>query len=220
MKDSANSCANVAEYWEHTSVETQSALVLPDGCRDLIGTVTPDGEPSWFVSALQDSVLVKPVAAGQCFIGFRLQAGIQIDEERLLLAVQKRDLLDTPGILHDLTDHTQRIAALDEALSAMQDARPALNAPSLSSAEERRLQRLFHHHTGRTPVFWRRLARWRKAMRWLNQPIDLAEVAFLAGYADQAHMTNECRRWCGLTPRAARVAQARGDIVLVNKAFA
>ncbi|GAA6143846.1 helix-turn-helix domain-containing protein [Hydrogenophaga sp. 5NK40-0174] len=221
MADNAwnGSYGNVVERWEYASEERQSALVLPDGCRDLIGTVAPSGQPTWFISALQDSVMVKSVEAGQRFIGYRLRPGTLIDDQALLLAVQKRDILDISGVASDLVAHTARLAALDEALASIQEGLPTLSSDHWPTIGERKLQRLFQRHTGKPPVFWRRLARWRKAMRWLNQPIELAEIALMAGYSDQAHMTKECRRWCGMTPQAARDAQARGDVLLAQ-AFA
>jgi transcriptional regulator GlxA family with amidase domain len=39
----------------------------------------------------------------------------------------------------------------------------------------------------------------------------LAQLAFMAGYADQPHLTRECRRLSGLAPRALRRARARTD---------
>jgi AraC-like DNA-binding protein len=37
--------------------------------------------------------------------------------------------------------------------------------------------------------------------RWAPPPrVDLAGLAFAAGYADQAHLTRECRRLAGRTP--------------------
>jgi AraC-like DNA-binding protein len=63
------------------------------------------------------------------------------------------------------------------------------------------LQRLLKQQTGRSPVFWLRLARVRRAASRLAHPRNLAELAYDMGYADQAHMTREFRYWLGATPR-------------------
>jgi AraC-like DNA-binding protein len=45
---------------------------------------------------------------------------------------------------------------------------------------------------------------------WADPSIDLARLAFDAGYSDQPHMTREFRRYSGQTPsRFAREAMAR-----------
>jgi AraC-like DNA-binding protein len=39
-----------------------------------------------------------------------------------------------------------------------------------------------------------------RALARRNADVHLAELAAAAGYADQAHLTRECRRLSGLTP--------------------
>lgn len=65
---------------------------------------------------------------------------------------------------------------------------------------ERSLERLLLGGTGRTPVYWKRLARLRRVARALSPEVPLAELAVDHGFADQAHMTREFRRWLGTTP--------------------
>jgi AraC-like DNA-binding protein len=56
-------------------------------------------------------------------------------------------------------------------------------------------------------------------MVFTDDPI--ADVAFTVGYADQAHMTREMRRWFGVTPAAMRRgAPSYGDLVAAPDAFA
>ena len=56
--------------------------------------------------------------------------------------------------------------------------------------------------TGKPAVFWLQLARARKAGRGIGEelPFSLAEFSTSMGYADQAHMSREFRRWFGVTP--------------------
>jgi AraC-like DNA-binding protein len=46
-----------------------------------------------------------------------------------------------------------------------------------------------------------RILRFRRALRLIGRHVGLADAALQAGYADQAHLSNECRRLGGATPR-------------------
>ena len=48
------------------------------------------------------------------------------------------------------------------------------------------------------------LARARKAARALYSSLGLAEIAELHGYADQAHMSREFKRWFNTSPSVLR----------------
>lgn len=67
---------------------------------------------------------------------------------------------------------------------------------------ERRLQQLFHSHVGLSPRAWLRLQRLRACLRTLREGPrrSWAEVALDAGYYDQAHLANDFRALCGITP--------------------
>lgn len=67
---------------------------------------------------------------------------------------------------------------------------------------ERRLQQLFQAHLGLSPRAWRRLARIHDCLRLLRrgEARSWAEVAAECGFSDQAHLCNEFRAICGLTP--------------------
>jgi AraC-like DNA-binding protein len=67
---------------------------------------------------------------------------------------------------------------------------------------ERRLQQLFHTHVGLSPRSVGRLARLHGLLRALRrQPVaGWAELAAGAGFCDQAHLANEFRALCGVTP--------------------
>ncbi len=68
---------------------------------------------------------------------------------------------------------------------------------------ERRLQQLFNAHVGLAPRAWLRLQRLRACLRVLRQSPapSWAQMALDAGYYDQAHLTNDFRALCGVTPR-------------------
>jgi AraC-like DNA-binding protein len=70
---------------------------------------------------------------------------------------------------------------------------------------ERQLRRRIRQQTGKPPNFWRQLYRARVAARNIvSGASPLAIVANDSGYADQAHLSREMRRWFGLSPSLLR----------------
>jgi AraC-like DNA-binding protein len=70
---------------------------------------------------------------------------------------------------------------------------------------ERQLRRRFGDAVGYGPKTLQRVLRFPRFLALAGDtagPPDLAQLAFAAGYADQAHLTRECRRLSGLTPSA------------------
>lgn len=67
---------------------------------------------------------------------------------------------------------------------------------------ERRLQQLFQLHIGLPPRTWGRLVRMHRVLRALRRLQDPAWAALAVehGYYDQAHLANEFRSLCGLSP--------------------
>ena len=124
----------------------------------------------------------------------------------------------------EAADDTTRLALLDAALlgrlARTEDAAAARTARAAAliaesggrlplsevaravGVGERRLQQLFKEHVGLAPRGWSRLSRLHACLRLLRkQPRPTwAEVAADAGYYDQAHLVNEFRSLCGLSP--------------------
>jgi AraC-like DNA-binding protein len=70
---------------------------------------------------------------------------------------------------------------------------------------ERQLRRRFADAVGYGPKTLQRVLRFQRFLalaRAQAGPVDLAQLAFEAGYADQAHLTRECGRLAGLPPAA------------------
>ena len=71
---------------------------------------------------------------------------------------------------------------------------------------EREIRRLFAEEVGLSPKALQRVLRFRKVLRMLprlaQRQETAAAVAAEAGYADQAHMSRECRRLAGETPNS------------------
>ncbi|PST83264.1 hypothetical protein C7T94_11785 [Pedobacter yulinensis] len=69
----------------------------------------------------------------------------------------------------------------------------------------KQLQRSFQYHVGLSPKEFTNIVRYRSAQQLIQarHPVKkLSEIAFECGYADQAHLSREIRKYTGLTPTA------------------
>ena len=186
--------------WTAVAATSSATQILPDGCRDLICWERPGIRPFWFISPLQTAAKPAVMRTGDRLSGFRLVPGASIEESALLQAVQGC-APDPDHIATRLADFTRQSAHVQEALACLGQAVTIASAARDLGTSMRRLQRLTHRETGQSPGFWFGLARVRNAARLITAKTPLAETAFTAGFADQAHMTREFRRWFGVTPR-------------------
>ncbi|MEV5718428.1 DUF6597 domain-containing transcriptional factor [Amycolatopsis mediterranei] len=75
--------------------------------------------------------------------------------------------------------------------------------PALSAAVSARwLRRRFVQAVGYGPATYLRVSRFQRAVALAPHVSGLAALAAAAGYADQAHLSRDCRALTGLTPRA------------------
>lgn len=192
----------VLHAWAHTSTSSTSTVVLPDGCCDLILRAPPGQRPHWFVTPLADAAYDVPGTVGEQFWGFRLQPGACIDEATLLAALQARPLRDAQDALPWLDACVRIDPRVDQALQSLSASSSVAAAAGQLGVSERTLQRLVLGATGRQPAYWKSLARVRRAAVSLAHTPSLAACAADHGFADQAHMTREFRRWLGRTPSA------------------
>jgi AraC-like DNA-binding protein len=116
----------------------------------------------------------------------------------------------------ELLRHVDRLVELDgavaEAASMLDDS--ATSVADVSSrvyVSERQLRRRFAERVGYGPKTLQRVLRFQRLVSILGEPgTELARAAVVAGYADQAHLTRECRELSGLTP-AELASWLRGD---------
>lgn len=191
------------EHWTFDAPQRDITTVLPDGCRDLIIWRSKGVRPQCFVTDLATGCDQVPVSAGDHFNGFRLHPGVRVDVDGLLASLD--DGLDDVSISTRLHDYATPLPQVSEALACLASGVPSVNkAAAILGVRLRSLQRLLKRETGQAPVFWLRLARARQAVARLGHTGTLADLACDAGYADQAHMTREFRRWFGTTPHRIR----------------
>jgi AraC-like DNA-binding protein len=205
-----------------TSV-AKGGRILPDGCVDVVW----DGADLVIAGPATIALDSPPLGTEVFGLRFRLGAagaGLGLPAEELADArVPVTDvwpdgeavreaaaLRGLPGLIDALrarlraaeTDPLTRAAALGLAIPG---ARVADLGAELGISE-RQLRRRFADAVGYGPKTLARILRFQRFLmlasegaRWMPRD-DLAGLAFAAGYADQAHLTRECRRLAGRTP--------------------
>ncbi|QDH70753.1 helix-turn-helix domain-containing protein [Marilutibacter alkalisoli] len=128
----------------------------------------------------------------------RLQAEADPSRQLDLFAAALRARLRPVGALHP---------QIAQALHDLARAGSVADAVAASGHSHRHFIARFREATGLPPKAYARLRRFRRALRMLARGGALAEVAFAAGYSDQAHFSREFRELSGVTPRAYRAAR-------------
>lgn len=195
---------NLLARWQTRVTEKSNAIILPDGCRDLILKAVNNGRPQWHIYPLFDQAKTVPLEAHSTFIGFRLKPGTSIAQKQLLNVLEQYEKsIDDISTL--LSDFTNIKSTVDEALNCL-----ATEVDSVKQAAQelgvssRTLQRIIVNNTSKSPTYWILLARARRAARALTTSMSFAELAEIHGYADQSHMNREIKRWFNTTPSAIR----------------
>jgi AraC-like DNA-binding protein len=196
------------DLWRFAAHEHTTVHVAPDGCRDLIVVVRRSGAPACFVSSLADTMETPSFSPGDRALGVRLRPGAQVDERALATLLGGGERADAADLLCAIGATATLDPRVREALDCLQEA-PALSlAQRRLGVSERSLERLLSHGTRRGPLFWRNLARARRCARALAGAEPLAQLAAAHGYADQAHLTRDLRRWFGAPPTVLRATPA------------
>jgi AraC-like DNA-binding protein len=205
-------------------------LVLPDACTDLIWepgrgayVAGPDTGPApteMPAGTIIIGVRFRPAVGGPA-LGVPLG---ELRDQRVDLAdLRRSEARRLPGTLDP---DTALDRALDVAAALIADGRPdqavtwaaeLLEDPQARTEQvaaeiglsERQLRRRCQDAVGYGPKTLQRVLRFRRFVARIDADLqrgrdahDLAAVAALAGYADQAHLTRECHTLAGLTPAA------------------
>lgn len=188
------------EHWRFEARIGGETHVLPDGCRDLIVKHGAGAAPVWFITDIAKTSTLVQSTCWDRYNGFRLLPGVQIDQAALLTSLE--DGLTDAAITERLESYVIEIPAVSEALACLSEAKTGVDKAAADlGVQTRSLQRLLLRKTGKTPVFWMRLARVRRAAVGAAKTNTLVELAYDMGYADQSHMTREFRHWLRATPR-------------------
>src|SRR3954447_24030816 len=205
-----------------------SALILPDGCVDLIWR-----NNELILAGTDRSAGRSPIARGERMLGLRLRPGVA----GAVLGMPASEVLDVHTRLEDLlgrwaSELGERLAETkgdDEPFALIENSVasriaeggpdplvlaatrrlgfPGSRVDELAESlgiSERQLRRRFHQSVGYGPKTLDRVLRFRRLVAQAGAVAsgesDLARVAADLGYADQAHMTRDCVRLSGLTP--------------------
>ena len=194
----------VLDLWEHYQVSAWRVDIPPDGCRDIIVSLPSSGPHSWTLFALADTTERKVVASDTTLLGARLRPGAILDAKNFL-GLARQSTSPPDDVLKRLEEFVRVDSHVEEALAllAQSEIRTG-HCARQAGVSERSFQRLVVENTGKTPVFWRQLARARRAAKSLFDTHDMAAVAYENGFSDQAHLSREMRRWFGCSPSTIR----------------
>ena len=200
--------------------EGTQVRVLPDACSDLIwgegqgAWIAGPDTGAWLSSAMPGSVLVGarflPGAGGPALahpLSDLLNSRAPLEE--LMPGLHRRLAadLDPYDALRRLADSAARLVLARPPDRAVRQAARLLADPPTRvdrlagglGLSERQLRRRFHAAVGYGPKTLQRILRFRRFLAQ-GSDVELAQAAFDAGYADQAHLTRECVRLAGVTP--------------------
>lgn len=193
---------NIIAKWTSSSTTDKTLTVIPDGCRDLIIRQNSENEFHWHISPLFDQSENVHIKANTVISGFRFRPGLEINEEDLIKKIKNKTLIRDKNTIYSLiNDHTYFNTNLAEALeclrSDMIDIKKTANELGVSL---RTLQRVIKKGTGKTPKYWKNLARVRISARDILAGDNYSEIAYKNGYSDQAHMCREIKHWLKVNP--------------------
>ena len=192
--------------------------VLPDGCIDVIWS---DGQA--FVAGPDSTANVQPRRPGQEFVGIRFAPGAAPTYLRVP-AVELRDRrvplaqLLAPAEARQFTERVAEAADREAALSELVPptspepwvrrlvARLRAGSPVAAAADELALsERQLHRRSlaafGYGPKTLARILRLERALGMARTGMPPAQVAHLAGYADQPHLSRDVRALAGVPLR-------------------
>jgi AraC-like DNA-binding protein len=230
----ADLAAHVACVW--TSV-SRGGAIFPDGCVDLVwrgdrlvvaGPATGTVEPEIPVGVVVFGVRFRLGVAGTAL---GLPAGEFADADVPVADVwgpepDERVALGGPAALVQVVRDRVLGAPVDPIAraAALGMARPGARVDSLGDSvglSERQLRRRFADAVGYGPKTLARVLRFQRFLALAGGGEDLARLALSAGYADQAHLTRECRRLADRTPLelVTAGAPAAGERLPDTRAF-
>lgn len=217
--------------------------VLPDGCADIIIDLAGGHEPYMVGAMRRALVVPFAGPVDMIGIRFRPGGALPFLDIPLWELTDRMAPLESAwgSAAHALADRaastapTARLSVLDEALRAgmrprhirddlaartaavVQARRGAVGVRELAGAlgvGERRLERTFDRCVGLSPKELARVVRFGHAVRLMDaRAARWTEIAFSAGYADQAHFIREFRQLAGVTPTQYVAERSRVGIV-------
>lgn len=143
-------------------------------------------------------------AVGYQLFGQRLEQPLRIEEDHPLSC----STLPTYTSLREMRSPSARISALYRWIQTLisecepQEVGHIIDEP-LGAISQRQRERHFQKWLGITPKHYQRIKRVKQTLEQLRaQPdVALSDLALDQGFADQAHMTRECKQIARMTPK-------------------
>ena len=190
-----------------------STRILPDGCLDLIwsdGSVFvagPDtvGEVSWAPAGSRCAALRFAAGTGPGVLGVPADELLdrQVPLEDLWPAAEVRRLAEASDPMAALEAVAmRRFQEPERAMVAVAEGaragRPVSAIADSCGLSPRHLHRLCKTAFGYGPKTLSRIMRLQRAVGLARRGVPFAEVSFVAGYADQAHLSREVKALAGV----------------------
>jgi AraC-like DNA-binding protein len=210
--------------WERRA-DGRPVRVIPDGCIDVVWLEHAD---TYVVGANTTAFLSEPQSSSRV-VGARLRpgaapallgiAGEAVRDARIplrafwreqgarLAAALDRDPDPVHGLLGALRERAHAAPTPDplvtEVVARVRNPRvPITDLGRELAVSERQLRRRVSAAVGYGPRRLARVLRLQRALDAARAGDELARVAAEAGFADQAHFTNDCRELAGIPPSA------------------
>ncbi len=214
----------VAAVWASAAAAPGSTLVAADGCFDLIVRARHHGPTTAFVYTPVARAHRALVEAGDRHVGVRLRPGFgaALVERPDLVRAAERLSVESPEDLEELVAnaveaHTRQPGVVAEFVEEARASTGALRLTGTSASRERELQRACRRWLGLSPKAFLRIERVWAAREAIRGGEPLTTIAAELGYADQAHLTRECRELLGVTPRELRPVGILQDLTAPSR---
>ena len=220
--------------WERQHGNGRPARILPDGCIDVVFS------PSRGLRLVGANTVafLSDVEPGEIVVGARMVPGgapalLAIGaEEQLNRRVPLREVIGDDGarleqLLYETADPLGALGAwlvrrslgapgpdplVTATIAGLADGEERMNRlATVLGVSERRLRRRVTAAVGYGPKRLARVLRLRRALALARGGEELAAAAFSAGYADQAHLSRDCRELAGVPPTIAIGVRFRQD---------
>jgi len=201
----------IDRVWQTVCLEDGVYKATPDGSWDLILSVSPDGQPTIFLSGQATEPVEVPYLAGEHSVVISFAAHVHLTTDKEVRTGAAIRLLPVEGEVFRLDGVELPLPTFGNAeqLTEMMVAANLLQSNGLvakaftekpRAASRRSVQQHFKKTTGITQKDFQLIRRAQEAVRRLKLGDTSASVAADLGYTDQSHMIKSIKKIMGRLP--------------------
>ncbi len=203
----------VDTLWRTEDQADGTYMAPADGRWDLVFiTEAASGQTKILLSGPSSGPTPVPYRKGNRNFGIRFSQGVymlkapksNMTDTTLSLPMSRPDTFELGGRSWQLPTYETADSFLEDLAEASllrhDGAVQAVLEGRRKYMSDRSIQRHFLGATGLTPKYMNRIDQAQRAIRMLQQGRSIKEVAAVAGYADQAHLTRTLKQMTGYTP--------------------